>query len=303
MRIFHSELTANPAHYSFGYSVYAELEAGDMLDGCYEKGFLPFVGARKQEPRLLYMARGARVRVPEFAERHYHARVRRRVAEVLPEGITGRVYARDAHPNLPAVTDFFLSYFAFRFGKGAMPRERLEAIVHGPFVSHIVEYRSGDICIGYTLEVQTDTLIHVWYQAYAREYASTHLGIALYLELLARAKKEGKQFLYFGVTYGAHMAYKTNFEPLECWNGRAWVGKSAKEWKQLLREDSTRLLAFVDEWRVGKGAYYPAPYPFTSGLAELRYFALFAIQHRRIFGMYVLLLGLLLAIAFAVASL
>jgi leucyl-tRNA---protein transferase len=299
MKVFYSELTANPAYYSFGYSVYAELEASDTLPECYEKGFLPFVGAREQDPKMLYMARGVRVRVQEFTEKHYHARVRRKVALVLPHGIRTSVFARDEHPDLRAVTEFFLTYFAFRFGEGAMSHERFEAILRGPFITHIVEYRSQGELIGYTLEVHTDSFIHVWHQAYTKKYEGSHIGIALYLELLARAKQEGKSFLYFGVTHGTHMEYKTNFQPLEFWNGRAWVADAhSKELKQLLRGDGTRMLAYVDEWRAGKGAYRTSPYPFTSALAELRYLAFFAVQHRRLFGVYLILLGSLLGAAF-----
>jgi hypothetical protein len=303
MKVFYSELTANPAYYSFGYSVYAELEAGDRLEECYEKGFLPFVGAREQDPKMLYMARGVRVRVEEFEERHYHARVRRKVAGVLPKDIETKVFAKGEHKDLGVVTEFFLTYFKFRFGEGAMSSERFEAILHGPFITHVVEYWSGEELIGYTLEVHTDSFIHVWHQAYTKKYEGSHIGIAIYLELLARAKQAGKLFLYFGVTHGTHMEYKTNFQPLEFWNGRAWVHDAhSKELKQLLRGDGTRLLAYVDEWRAGKGAYRTSPYPFTSTIAELRYLALFAVQHRRLFGVYVLLLGVLLGLIFFAVS-
>jgi arginyl-tRNA--protein-N-Asp/Glu arginylyltransferase len=298
MKLFYSELTANPAYYSFGYSVYAELEPGDRLEDCYEKGFLPFVGAREQDPHMLYMARGVRVRIQEFVERHYHNRVHRKVSKVLKQGIQTVVFKKEEHPNLGAVTDFFLIYFDFRFGNGAMSRERFEAILHGPFVSHIVEYRSGELLVGYTIEVQTATFTHVWHQAYAREYAGAHIGIALYLELLARMKREGKKFLYFGVTYGVHMEYKTNFQPLEFWNGQTWVADSHDTLKHLLREDGTRLLAYVDEWRALKGAYRASPYPFSSAVAELRYLALFAVQHRRLLGVYIILLGILSGLIF-----
>ena len=303
MKVFYSELTANPAYYSFGYSVYAELEAGDMLGECYEKGFLPFVGAREQNPHMLYMARGTRVRVPEFEEKHYHTRVRRKVAHVLPKGIETKVSTRSEHTNLAGIAEFFLSYFSFRFGEGAMSRERFEAILNGPFITHVVEYHSAGELIGYTLEVHTDSFIHVWHQAYTKKYEGSHIGIAIYLELLARAKQEGKSFLYFGVTHGTHMEYKTNFQPLEFWNGRAWVHDThSRELKELLRGDSTRLLAYVDEWREALGAYRTSPYPFTSTIAELRYLALFAVQHRRIFGVYVILLGVLFGLIFFAIS-
>jgi len=292
MKIFYSELTANPAYYSFGYSVYGEFEDGDMLSDCYEKGFLPFVGTRKQSPRAMFMARGVRVLLHEFIEKHYHSRVRHKVALRFPEGITVVVYKRGAHKGLDKVHAFFLSYFYFRFGKESMPPDRLFAIIHSPFVTHIAEYSYQGKIIGYSLEVHADTFIHVWHQAYAKEHVHTHLGVYLYLELLERAKKAKMHHLYFGVTYGTWMNYKTNFQPLEFWNGAQWIKDSKSTLlKELFKRDGTRQIAFTDEWRKNQDPYYDTPYPFSSRFSELRYLYIFAVLHPRIIGVYLILVS------------
>ncbi len=295
MKVFYAELTANPAYYSFGYSVYGELEPGDRVPEMYERGFLPAIVAREQSENLMYMARGVRVRVQEFEVRHYHNRVKRKVEEVIPGGVDASVVSKEEHTNLEEVFQFCLSYFAFRFGKEAMSEERLRAIFASPFLTHIVEYRTGGEVLGYSLEAHHDGMVHVWHQAYARAYARTHLGIYLYIELLERSKKAGAAFLYFGVTYGSWMNYKTNFQPLEYFNGKEWVHDvHSEKLKALFALDTTRLIGFVDEWRAQQKPYYAASYPFTSKLAEVRYLSVLARLFPRVIGAYLLLVALLL---------
>ncbi len=295
MKVFYAELTAHPAFYSFGYSVYGELEKGDRISEMYKRGFLPAIVARDQSDNLMYMARGVRVRVGEFEIRHYHNRVKRKVEEVIPGGIEVVVVPKEAYTDLEGAFQFCLSYFVFRFGKEAMSQERLRAIFASPFLTHIVEYRAKGELLGYSLEAHHEDMVHVWHQAYARTYARTHLGIYLYIELLERIKKAGVAFLYFGVTYGSWMNYKTNFQPLEYFNGSEWVDDAHSEkLKELFSRDSTRLIGFVDEWRAKHQPYYAAGYPFTSKIAEVRYLAVLAKLFPRVIGAYLLLVAFML---------
>lgn len=271
MKVRYSELTANPAYYSFGYAVYGTPEPGESVESCYAAGFLPFVGARDQDPSLMYMVRGTRVRVQDFAPKHYHQRVLRKVGEGVRNGIAVSVLQK-GELNQDAVTRFFLEYFSYRFGKGAMGEERFRAILASPYLTHIAEYRLEGEVVAYSLEARHGGMAHVWYQAYVKRFAGSHFGIFLYLDLLKRLKEAGATHLYFGVTYGPWMRYKTNFQPLEYWDGERWViDRNSDALKRLLAGDPFRLLAFNDRWRDECGPYYPAPYPFTSARAELRF--------------------------------
>jgi arginyl-tRNA--protein-N-Asp/Glu arginylyltransferase len=303
MKVFFSELVANPAYYSFGYSVYGELEPPDDLAECYEKGFLPFVGARLQSESgapMMYMARGTRVRVNEFKEQHYHGRVIRKVESVIQGSIDEKIqvieHLRETFPITDEFISFILSYFSFRFGKDSMPRERLLAILASPLLTHIVEYRVEGKPIAYMLEVHTSTCIQVWYQTYAKSHERSHLGSYLFIDLLRRAKKQNKDYVYLGVTYGNWMKYKTNFQPLEYWDGRSWVTDAkSKILKKLLATDSLRMLAFTDTWREKHEPFYKAPYPFASTFMELRFLTMLMTAAPRIFGMFILaLLALML---------
>ncbi len=301
MKIFYSELVANPAYYSFGYSVYGVPEDTDTIDECYEQGFLPFVGARDQDPYLMYMARGTRVKLGEFTQKHYHARVKRKVEEAFPKGIEVREHRLAEFPDTEGLIQFFLTYFTFRFGKEAMSKERMQALIDSPYLTHVIEYRYEGTAIAYSLEVHAETFVHVWHQAYAKSSLHTHLGIYLYIELMERAQAVKKAFLYFGVTYGNWMVYKTNFQPLQFWNGATWVDdKGSKKLKELFAGDPSRLVAFVDEWRAERSPYYPAPTAFRSGIDELKYLMVLMTLFPRLMGIVALLFMLILGYAWVV---
>ena len=284
MKIFYSELTANPGYYSFGYSIYAQLEPGDSVADAYDKGFLPFVGARKQEQNMMYMVRGCRISPQAFKEHHYHGRVLRKIESFAPQGIEVIQHKKEEFEVTDAFVEFVLGYFNFRFGKEAMPKERLLALLASPFMTHIVEFRLQGKPIAYTLEAHTEKSMHVWYITYARTYENTHLGAYLFINLLRRAKAQQKEWVYFGGTYGSWMKYKTNFQPLEYWDGATWViDPKSRELKKLLVSDSLRALAFTDQWREAREPYYVAPYPFHSTFQELRFLMLTLTATPRVF--------------------
>jgi hypothetical protein len=269
MRVFHSELSANPALYSFGYSVYGEIEESDSLDEVYEKGFLPFVGAKKQSKNLVYMTRGTRVTVSEFVERHHHARIRRKVAALGI--ITSKLHTIESFPVTDEFISFLRSYFTFRFGKDSMPEERIRAILDSGFVTHIREFRIGNEVAAYVLEVQGKSFVHTWYHAYAKKFEGSYLGLYLYLEILKELQQQKISYLYLGVTYGTWMSYKTHFQPLSFWNGQEWIDdpKSTKL-KELLKADSLRLITTTDPWRDSLVPFYTGLYSYGSTKLEFR---------------------------------
>ncbi len=274
MRVFHSELVVNPELYSFGYSTYAYFETGDDLADCYRQGFLPFVGVRNEKAPMLYMARGSRVRVKEFTESSEHRRVDRRVNERFLGGIEVRTHEKALFDQIDDLKNFLLTYFRSRFGSAAMPSDRLDAILASPLLTQIVEYRSRDKIIAYTLETHGSNFFHVWYISYAPEFEGSNLGAYLFLSLVQRARAAKKDFAYLGVTCGMHMHLKTYFQPLEYWDGREWVHDlKSEKLKRLLATDSTRLIAFTDSWRDSRDAYYKPP-QFKNIRSEFRFFSL-----------------------------
>lgn len=269
MKEFHSELAANPTHYSYGYSVYGSLEDTDNLSTLFDQGFLPFVGAADLPP-MMYMTRGTRVRVREFKERTYHTRVRRKAASHGGE-MTAQEYLWSDFPEKEAALSAIFDYFERRHGKGSMPRERLRLILEFPRNVHLIEYRIGDSVAGYSIEIHTPDAAYLWYFAYISRYDNAHIGARIVLDCLVRAKEAGRQYLYLGASHGPRIKYKTNFQPLEYWNGRAWIADTDNRFSRLIETDSTRVVVMTDEWRDSTRDFYPAPHAFGSFFLELRF--------------------------------
>ncbi len=273
MRVFHSELAINPSLYSFGYSTYAYLEEGDDLSECYQKGFLPFVGVREEKTEMLFMARGSRVRVDLFEESSENRRIDRRVKARFGT-LDVQTHQKEEFDRKNDLLDFLVRHFASRFGREAMPRDRLNAMLASPLLTHIIEYRTDNGGIAYSLETQGRDFFHLWHIAYAPELRNSNFGAYMFLDFVRRARSVQKKYAYLGITCGANMHIKTYFQPLEYWNGNEWVrDPKSVQLKKLLASDATRVLALTDEWRDDRHPYHPAPIRFESGRAELRFLA------------------------------
>jgi len=268
MKIFHSELSSNPGHFSFGYSVYGLFENTDSLSHVYEQGFLPAMIV-PETPNLFYMTRGTRVVVPEFKELHKLGRVARKI-ESLPN-VRIVTHQKEQFQITEKFLDFCLQYFTFRHGKDSMPKERLVGILKSPYLSHITEYSIDGETVAYTLEVQSEDFIHAWYYAYSSTYEGKHLGAYLLLDVTRRAKNANKKYVYLGITHGPWMQYKTIYQPLEYWNGREWVhDPKSEKLKNLLAADPHRVLTLTDEWRGERESFYSTPHAYSKQTLILR---------------------------------
>jgi hypothetical protein len=295
MKTFYSELAVNPAYYAFGYSVYGELEEGDVLDDAYDKGFLPFVGAKEQPSAMLYLARGSRVVLKEHRENQYDRQARRRAEDAVGAPIIAALHPKEEFAITEEFVAFLMRYFSTKFGKDSMPEERLRAMLSSPFVTHISEYTAEGKPIGYILESHGKTFTHVWYLAYETRYARSHLGFYLFSTFVARAKELGKTYAYLGVTCGPWMRYKANFVPLQYFSGGEWVGDAKNTAiKKLLATDKFRLLPYNDMWREAHYSYYPSPYPYQGIRSELRFLYHLAEGAPRLFGSLLIVIALLL---------
>ena len=136
-----------------------------------------------------------------------------------------------------------------------MPRERLEYIVHSGLITNIIIYRDALKPIAYVLEIgdtaQSNSFGHYWFSFYDLSYAKQSLGLWLILDALRSAKKDGREYYYLGTVYGEKALYKTNFEPLEWWDGEQW-NTDIKLLKERGRTDFERALSTPDAWKKGK---------------------------------------------------
>lgn len=246
MKLFSSELGHNYETYTFGYTNYCEREEGDSLEELYKAGYLPYSGSSDAKG-IFYLARSARVVLPQFALTSESRRIAKKFDGMFQKE---RVSFSDFKPDEQFYT-FCLEYFKKRHGERVMPRERLELILNFGIISTIVTYASGEKTVAYVFEVAEGTMGHYWYSFYDLSLVQQSLGLWLMLDCVRDAKARGLTHYYLGTVYGGKTLYKTNFEPLEWWNGEEW-SENVKLLRERGRADDTRLVTLMDAWKKDK---------------------------------------------------
>lgn len=193
-------------------TAYIERKKGDHIADLYAQGFLPYSGTKGLQG-VYYSARSARIVLQDFTLSSENRRIAKKF-----DGQFEKVTVDGPPPE--EAYDFCLNYFAQRHGDKAMPRERLELIFSQ--VTNTSVYRSGAKVVAYVVSVEDSTFGHYWYSFYDLAYVRQSLGMWLMLDSIRAAKEGGQTYYYLGTVYGEKALYKTNFAPLEWWDGSTW---------------------------------------------------------------------------------
>ncbi len=245
MKLFASELGHNYGTYTFGYAQYAKIGRQDSLPEVYEKGYLPYSGSA-QARDVFYMSRSSRIPLEGFSLSSENRRIAKK--------FDGR-FEKSRIPFSQFNCDekfmkFCLDYFTSQHGGRVMPRERLQFILGNGLISTIVTYTEKGQPVAYVFEIERAELCHFWFSFYAPQFAKQSLGIWLMLDCIRNARERGIEHYYLGTVYGKKALYKTNFKPLEWWNGGDW--SHVEELRERATHDDERTLALVDEWKKSK---------------------------------------------------
>ena len=233
MKIFTSEFGHSYETYSFAYTIYLKKEHGDRLSDIYEKGFLPYSGARNILD-IFYHARGTRLYIPDWNPTSEN----RRVLKMFDGQFEKIIRKLEEIKKDEIFFELCLSYFNLAHGD-VMPRKRLEQILEMNLISQVVEYKKDGIPAAYLLLVEDEDISHYWYSFYKQEYTKTSLGMWLALDHIRDLKETSKKYFYFGTCYAEKALYKTNVEPLTFWDGEKW-NDDIKLLKSLCRSDTER---------------------------------------------------------------
>jgi arginyl-tRNA--protein-N-Asp/Glu arginylyltransferase len=228
MRIFHREFGARYETYEFGYAIYGAQERADALADIYRAGFLPH-SADPEVRDLFYMARSVRVPLADFKETSEN----RRILKKFEGAFSRTMLSSEELAADPAFLPCFQHYFESRHGERVMSTARAEGILASPHPLRAVRYEKDGTLAGYVLEIADEGFAHYWYSCYDDAYTGTSFGMWLMLDAIARAKEDGRAHIYLGTAYGAKGRYKTNFDPLEFWDGSEWV-RDLKRLKALI---------------------------------------------------------------------
>ncbi|HUD02699.1 MAG TPA: GNAT family N-acetyltransferase [Candidatus Paceibacterota bacterium] len=244
MKIFSSELGHNYGSYTFGYANYCEREAGDSLAHIYELGYLPYSGSPDVQ-NIFYMARSARVVLPQFALTSENRRISKKFDGVFDKK---RIPLNEFDIEDEAFLFFCVEYFKNKHGIGAAPRERIHYWLTCGVVTTIVEYRKAGVPVAYVFEAEDASMTHYWFSFYDLSLVQQSLGMWLMLDCITDAAARGVEHYYLGTVYGAKALYKTNFEPLLWWDGSAWQS-DITTLKQNARTDDGRITPLMDAWK------------------------------------------------------
>lgn len=197
-------------------TVFTERE-DEPLEALYAQGFLPYSGTKDLQD-VFYSARSARVVLPQFDLTSEN----RRIAKKFDGTFTIERVPYPAFTPDETFYSFCLKYFAEKHGVGAMPHARLETILGSGLLTTVAIYRDQDSIVAYVLEVEDGSMGHYWFSFYDLSLAKQSLGLWLMLDCTRGAKAKGLKHYYLGTVYGEQALYKTNFSPLEWWDGSAW---------------------------------------------------------------------------------
>ncbi|MDB5244625.1 MAG: arginine-tRNA-protein transferase domain protein [Parcubacteria group bacterium] len=229
MKISRTEFGHEYGTYQFGYCQYAELEKGDSVANFYAQGFLPY-SANPKLQGLFYMARSARVALPDFARTSEN----RRIGRFFDGMFTRRTIAAEEARSDARVRDLFLTYFASRHGTEIMPEARLVGILSSPLPLQVHCYEKEGALIAAAIEVSDGTFGHFWFSAYDLSYIHQSLGMWLMLDSTEHAKTAHYSHYYLGTVYGEKALYKTNIQPMQFWDGSTW-DRNIEKLKSLAR--------------------------------------------------------------------
>lgn len=197
------------------------LREGDPLADIYAQGYLPYSGARDSKD-IFYSGRSARVVLADFELSSENRRIAKRFDGLFQKEL---VPFAQFKPD-DYFWDLSLTYFAKKHGPNAMPRTRIEALFDAGIITTVVVYRHNADIVAYVFEVEDASasrrMGHYWYSFYDIRYARQSLGMWLMLDCVRTAKERGLSYYYLGTVYGEKALYKTNFEPLEWWDGAKW---------------------------------------------------------------------------------
>jgi hypothetical protein len=116
-------------------------------------------------------------------------------------------------------------------------------------VQDIVRYSTTDgETLAYVWLGSDERSRHFYFSFYTLDHVQQSLGLWLMLSEAQQAQQECINHLYLGTAYGEKGLYKTNFDPLEFWNGADWCADRTLL-RSLCRADSSRTLNSMDIWK------------------------------------------------------
>lgn len=232
MKIFFSEYRVDYSTYTFGYTAYCIMETIDEFPLIYDKGFLPFTDKIDEKGDIFYMARSLRINLFKFNDSSENRRINRKVEalnmsfKVIPKA--------EFDLSDPLFRKLCLDYAGGRFSMGGMNEERFDYVLSKEVASHIFEFQSNGVIVGYIIALIEGDILHYWFAFFDTVLMKSHsLGKWMMWAAIDWSKRQGLAYAYLGTAYNTKALYKVrDFKGAEFYDGSGWNQdiKILKKW-------------------------------------------------------------------------
>jgi arginyl-tRNA--protein-N-Asp/Glu arginylyltransferase len=230
MILLFSETRSDYSQYLYPYVIWAVPESGERPSDFFQRGFLP---ASPQLDRF-YLCRNLRVNLRQFALSSENRRILRK-----EHGIGAELIARSEFDYNAGRRSAWRTYADARFGEDIMSQERLDRLMSGPVISHLLHFtdRATGREVGTALLFLEEPAIAYYYYAfYDLAYLSRSLGMYMMTTAVDLFSRRGFRYLHLGTCYSERARYKAQFSGLEFFNGSRW-STDLEELKFLVRRE------------------------------------------------------------------
>ncbi|HRI14940.1 MAG TPA: hypothetical protein PLX89_18245, partial [Verrucomicrobiota bacterium] len=222
------EATPDYAHYVYPYVIWGFLEPGETPADALAAGFLPSTPALDR----FYLGRQIRIPLADWKPSSENRRVLRKAAN-----LRGELISRTDFDYSAARRDAWLAFAEERFGAGVMPPGRLDGLMSGAVVTHLLHFTEGTTGadVGTVLlYVESSRSAIYSFAFYSPALEARPVGMAMMTRAVEYFAQAGLAYLHLGTCYTEKALYKAQFEPLEFFNGFRW-SRNLDELKHLVR--------------------------------------------------------------------
>ncbi len=153
----------------------------------------------------------------------------------------------------------WLEFAENRFGTGVMPAERLEGLMKGGAVTHLLVCRDeedGNREAGVALMyLEPVRMAHYYYAFYDLRHSNRRLGLFLMTAAVEYFSRAGFGHLYLGTCYSERALYKTQFDGVEFHDGLGWSPNLDQLKFMVRRDENARHLLEEPEFLAWHGGF------------------------------------------------
>jgi arginyl-tRNA--protein-N-Asp/Glu arginylyltransferase len=263
MILLFSETRSDYSQYLYPYVIWGVPEPGETPADLFRQGFLP---ASPQLDRW-YLCRNLRVDLRQFEASSENRRILRK-----GEGISLELIPRTRFDYSGTRRAAWKAYADARFGPDVMSLERLDRLMGGAVISHLLQFtdRAEGREVGTVLMFLEEPAIAYYYYAfYDLEFFARSLGLFMMTSAVAEFARRGVAYFHHGTCYSRRALYKTQFAGLQFFNGFRWSGDLA-ELKFLLAREEQPVHGHLLEMPDYQETFYDASVANMAAAAHLR---------------------------------